>query len=85
MSRASSSVSAVACGLFDLIDAVDVVLEIESAEEEGHDRAETQSDGLDGVVELLERVLHGEAIEDDEYESSNAQKRGCWRCMGYVP
>ena len=50
--------------LLDLIDAVDVVLEVEPTEEEGHDRVELKANGFRSVEVLLQGAALHEASDE---------------------
>src|SRR6185312_13171998 len=61
-----------------LANAVQVVLEVEAAEEEGHHAAEGETDRLDGIEVLFELGSHGEAGDETHDEAAESDEAVPW-------
>src|SRR5579871_6449789 len=74
----------VAEGLLHIVNLVELVLEVDSAEGEGHNTAETDSEGFRAVVVALDVVAEGEAGDETDYPAGDADEAAEDALMGMM-
>lgn len=74
----------IAEALFDFVDLVQLVLEVEAAEEERHDSAKTQAERLRAVVVLLQRVAQDETGDQSDDPAGQADEAARYVLVGLL-